>query len=71
MLSFALIFANFSLIVVNLVGSIVFAMLVPYVSLGRTLLYFDLEQRLEGSAPVPKRDWRRLWTRRVPAPQPG
>ncbi len=70
-LTFVLIFANFSLIVVNLVGSIVYAVLVPYVASGRTLLYFDLEKRLAGRAPVPKRDWRRLWTRRVPSPQPG
>jgi hypothetical protein len=70
-LTFALIFANYSLIVVNLIASIVYAILVPYVASGRTLLYSDLEQRLEGKAPVPKRDWRRLWTRRVPAPQPG
>ena len=70
-LTFVLIFANFSLIVVNLVGSIVYAILVPYVASGRTLLYFDLEKRLEGRAPVPRRDWRRLWTRRVPSPQPG
>ena len=70
-LTFALIFANYSLIVVNLIASIVYAILVPYVASGRTLLYFDLEKRLEGRAPVPKRDWRRLWTRRLPAPQPG
>ncbi len=70
-LTFALIFANYSLIVVNLIASIVYAILVPYVAAGRTLLYFDLEKRLEGRAPVPRRDWRRLWTRRVPSPQPG
>jgi hypothetical protein len=70
-LTFALIFANFSLIFVNLIASIVYAILVPYVASGRTLLYFDLEKRLEGRAPVPKRDWRTLWTRRLPAPQPG
>ena len=70
-LTFALIFANYSLIVVNLIASIVYAILVPYVASGRTLLYFDLEKRLAGRAPVPKRDWRRLWTRRVPSPQPG
>jgi hypothetical protein len=70
-LTFALIFANYSLVVVNLIASIVYAILIPYVASGRTLLYFDLEKRLEGRAPVPKRDWRRPWTRRVPAPQPG
>ncbi len=70
-LTFALIFANFSLIVINLIGSVVYAVLVPYVASGRTLLYFDLEERLRGAAPVPRRDWRRLWTRRLPSPQPG
>jgi hypothetical protein len=70
-LTFALIFANFSLIVINLIGSIVYAILIPYVASGQTLLYFDLEQRRAGAAPVPKRDWRRLWLRKLPSPQPG
>ncbi len=68
-LTFALIFANFSLIFINLIGSVVYALLIPYVASGHTLLYFDLEERRKGAEPVPKRDWRRLWTRRLPSAQ--
>ncbi len=70
-LTFALIFANFSLIFINLIGSVVYALLVPFVAAGHTLLFFDLEERRAGAAPVPKRDWRRLWLRKLPSPQPG
>ena len=44
MLGFALIFANLSLTWINILGSLVFALLVPYVAIGRTLLYFDLQR---------------------------
>jgi hypothetical protein len=44
-LGFALIFTNFSLFWINVLGSLVFALLIPYVALGRTLLYFDLGAR--------------------------
>ena len=44
-LGFFLIFANLSPILVNLIGSIVYALLIPYIALGRTLLYFDLGAR--------------------------
>ena len=44
-LGFTLIFTNFSLLWINVIGSVVFALLVPYVALGRTLLYFDLGAR--------------------------
>jgi len=42
-LGFALIFANISLLLINVIGALVFALLVPYVAIGQTLLYFDLE----------------------------
>ena len=45
MLGFALIFANLPLFWINAIGAVVFALLVPYVALGRTLLYFDLAKR--------------------------
>ncbi len=45
MLGFTLIFTNFSLLWINVIGSVVFALFVPYVALGRTLLYFDLGAR--------------------------
>ena len=46
-LGFALIFINLSLLWINLIGSLVFALLIPYVALGDTLLYFDLGARAE------------------------
>jgi hypothetical protein len=71
MLGFALIFANLSLPVINLFGSLIFALLTPYVVLGRTLLYFDLEARRD-AAPAVEPEARRRWLpRRRPSPQPG
>ncbi len=69
-LGFALIFANLSLTWINVIGSLVFALLVPYVAIGRTLLYFDLQARQEEAAREPKRR-RRRWSRPRPSPQPG
>ena len=54
-LGFTLIFTNFSLLWINVIGSVVFALLVPYVALGRTLLYFDLGARAEEA---PAKRWR-------------
>jgi hypothetical protein len=71
-LGFFLIFANFSLIWVNVIGSAVFALLIPYVAIGRTLLYLDLQVRHESAAPAPR--WRRLVRRlrqRRPATAPA
>jgi hypothetical protein len=69
-LGFLLIFLNWSPIMVNAVGSLVFALLIPFVALGRTLLYLDLCSR-EAEAPAPGR-WRRLLPRRFrPAPEAG
>ena len=51
-----LIFLNFSPTLVNLIGSVVYGLLIPYVAIGRTLLYFDLEAR---EAKVPEGRWRR------------
>jgi hypothetical protein len=64
-LGFLLIFLNFSPTLVNLVGSIVYGLLIPYVAIGRTLLYFDLEAR-EGEPASERR--RRL---RFPRPRPA
>jgi hypothetical protein len=60
-LGFTLIFTNFSLLWINVIGSVVFALLVPYVALGRTLLYFDLGVRAE-EEPKP---WRERLPRRA------
>ena len=67
-LGFALIFANLSLTWINIIGSLVFALLVPYVAIGRTLLYFDLQAREEGAQELGRR---RRWSRARPSPQPG
>ncbi len=58
-LGFALIFNNFSLTWVNLASSLVFALLLPYVSIGRTLLYLDLIARTESERPGARRWWQR------------
>jgi hypothetical protein len=63
-LGFTLIFTNFSLLWINVIGSVVFALLVPYVALGRTLLYFDLGVRAEEE---PAKPWRERLPRRAAA----
>jgi hypothetical protein len=65
-LGFALIFTDFPLVWINLLGSVVFALFIPYVAAGRTLLYFDLQVRAE-EEPAPRRRLRRFW-RPSPAP---
>ena len=58
-IGFFLIFLNFSPILVNLIGSAVFALLIPYVAIGRTLLYFDLRasEEAEEAAGLTRRYW--------------
>jgi hypothetical protein len=68
-LGFFLIFANFSAILVNLIGSVVFALLIPYIAIGRTLLYFDLQAR--EAEPAGERKRRRLRPRPRPATGTG
>jgi hypothetical protein len=68
LLGFFLIFANFSPVLVNLIGSIVFALLIPYVAIGRTLLYFDLGARGAEAEPKARRRW---WPRARPATSTG
>jgi hypothetical protein len=65
-LGFFLIFANLSAVLVNLIGSVVFALLIPYIAIGRTLLYFDLGAREAEGAGERKRRRLRL-TRPKPA----
>jgi hypothetical protein len=50
-LGFALIFTGLDLVWINLIGSLVFALFIPYVTTGRTLLYFDLQVRAEDVRP--------------------
>ena len=61
-----LIFADLSLNLVDALGSIIFALLLPYVATGRTLLYFDLAARHPEAVRKPTRR-RRLWSRLRPA----
>jgi hypothetical protein len=69
-LGFILIFLNLSPIMVNAIGSVVFAVLIPFVALGRTLLYLDLTSR-EAEEPA-RRRWRRwLPGKARPAPEAG
>jgi hypothetical protein len=63
LLGFILIFLNLSPVLVNLIGSIVFALLIPYVAIGRTLLYFDLTAREAEAEPKVRRRW---WPRARP-----
>jgi hypothetical protein len=65
-LGFALIFTAFPLFWINILGSVVFALFIPYVAVGQTLLYFDLQVRAE-EEPVPRR---RLLRRLRPSPAP-
>jgi hypothetical protein len=70
-LGFALIFTEFSLLLINLLGSLVFALLIPYVAVGHTLLYFDLQERAETEPAKPGRvrqALRRLKARPASAP---
>ena len=49
-LGFALLFTTIPITTVNLIGSVVFALTIPYVGIGRTLLYLDLGGRKETRA---------------------
>jgi hypothetical protein len=64
-LGFALIFTPLSLIWINILGTLVYALLIPYVAIGRTLLYFDVLVRREEAAAEPTRR-RRWWSRLRP-----
>jgi hypothetical protein len=71
-LTFALIFTALPLVWINLIGSLIFALLIPYTALGQTLLYFDLQARAAAEPAKPRRSWR-VWRpgqfgRRVVAP---
>lgn len=53
----ALIFTPLPLLVVNLIGSVVYALVIPFTTAGTTLLYFDLRARKQAGAVVPRRSW--------------
>jgi len=74
-LTFALIFTALPLIWINVIGSLVFALLIPFVAMGETFLYFDLGVREETEPARPRRSWRvwrpRQFGRIVPGPSPA
>jgi hypothetical protein len=74
-LTFALIFTPLPLVLINLLGSLIFALLIPYVALGKTLLYFDLQARADAEPAKPRRSWRpwrpRHFGRVPPTPAPA
>lgn len=61
-LGLIMIFTSLPLPLVNLISSLVYALMIPFTALGTTLLYFDLQVRQEAE-PVSKRRW---WTRLRP-----
>jgi hypothetical protein len=66
-LGFFLIFLNLSAVLVNLIGSVVYALVFPYVALGRTLLYLDLCTREAEAEAAGGQKRRRLRLRPRPA----
>lgn len=74
-LTFALIFTTIPLVWINLLGSLIFALLIPYVALGKTLLYFDVQARADAGPAKPRRSWRpwrpRQFGRTAPTPAPA
>jgi hypothetical protein len=46
-LTLGLIFTPLPLLVINLLGALIFSLLLPYAAIGQTLLYFDLQEREE------------------------
>jgi hypothetical protein len=76
-LTLGLIFTPLPFLVINLLGALIFSLLIPYAAIGQTLLYFDLQARAEEEPAKPRRSWRpwrpRQFGRRVaePTPQPA
>jgi hypothetical protein len=48
-LTLGLIFTPLPFLVINLLGALIFSLLIPYVVIAQTLLYFDLQKRAEES----------------------
>jgi hypothetical protein len=76
-LTLGLIFTPLPFLAINLLGALIFSLLIPYAAIGQTLLYFDLQKRAEAKPAKPRRSWRpwrpRQFGRVVadPAPQPA
>jgi hypothetical protein len=76
-LTLGLIFTPLPFLAINLLGALIFSLLIPYVAIGQTLLYFDLQARAETEPAKPQRSWRPWRPRQFgrviadPAPQPA
>jgi hypothetical protein len=76
-LTLGLIFTPLPFLAINLLGALIFALLIPYAAIAQTLLYFDLQKRAEEEPAKPRRSWRpwrpRQFGRRAPetTPQPA
>ena len=46
-LTLGLIFTPLPFLVINLLGALIYSLLIPYAAIGQTLLYFDLQARAE------------------------
>ena len=57
-LTLGLIFTPLPFLLINLLGALIFALLLPYAVIGQTLLYFDLQARAEEAPAKPRRSWR-------------
>lgn len=57
LLGLFLIFTPLPLVLVNLIGSVVYAIAIPFTTAGATLLYFDLQARNAAEGVVPRRSW--------------
>ncbi len=68
-LTLGLIFTPLPFLLINLLGALIFALLLPYVAIGQTLLYFDLQARAEEGR-FSERETARV-QRPAPRPQPG
>ncbi len=66
-LGLILIFTSLPLPLVNVIASLVYALMIPFTAMGTTLLYFDLQVRAE-TEPVKSRRSRLPWKR---TPQPA
>ncbi len=57
LLGLILIFTPLPLLLINLVGSLVYALVIPLATTGFTLLFFDLQVRNREEGVVPRRSW--------------
>jgi hypothetical protein len=70
-LTLGLIFTPLPFLAINLLGALIFALLIPYAAIAQTLLYFDLQARAEEEPARPRRSWRLGGRRGVSAAQSG